>query len=326
MSSQSARPLNPAPEEFAGDSFTRSLKRAFHATRPKFFPASVLPVVVGTAWGALAAGTFDFYVFLLALLATVCVHAASNVLNDVGDESLGTDARNEQRIYPYTGGSRFIQTGILSQASMARLGISLLVIAAIAGLLLFLERGPMVITFGIIGILLGVLYSLGPVKLSTLGLGETAVAIAFGVLPVTGAAWLQGATIDAQLIVFSLPVSLWVAAILLINEVPDIEADSASGKNTLPVRLGLGATANLYFLLHVAAVVAIGWLTYLGALPLLTPLVPLALLALGWKSASGIRGGMDDREAMTKAIEGTLGIHTIGCIWIAGCALFALWF
>ncbi len=326
MSSESARPIDPVPEEFSGDSFSRNLKRAFHATRPKFFPASVLPVIVGTAWGAMSSGTFSLYVFLLALVATVCVHAASNVLNDVGDESIGTDARNEQRIYPYTGGSRFIQTGILSQASMARLGISLLVIAAVAGLLLFLERGPMVITFGMIGILLGVLYSLGPVKLSTLGLGETAVAIAFGVLPVTGAAWLQGAPIETPLIIFSIPVSLWVAAILLINEVPDIEADSATGKNTLPVRLGLGATAILYFLLHIAATAAIGWLTYIGALPLLAPLAPLGLLVLGWKSASGIRGGMEDREAMTKAIEGTLGIHTIGCIWITGCALFALWF
>lgn len=326
MSSDTIRPMNPVPEEFAGSSVSRGLKRAFHATRPKFFTASILPVIVGSAWGAYAGGSFSWYVFALAMLATVCVHAASNVLNDVGDDQIGTDPRNEQRIYPYTGGSRFIQTGILSQTSMARLGISLLVIAAIAGLLLFLERGPMVITFGIIGILLGVLYSLGPVKLSSLGLGETAVAIAFGVLPVTGAAWLQGATIDTPLIVFSLPVSLWVAAILLINEVPDIEADSATGKNTLPVRLGLSATANLYFLLHVAAAAAIVWLTYLGALPLLAPLVPLGLLALGWKSASGIRGGIDDREAMTKAIEGTLGIHTIGCIWIAGCALFALWF
>lgn len=326
MSSESARPTNPAPEEFAGESLSRGLKRAFHATRPKFFPASVLPVIVGTAWGAMKSGSFDLYVFLLALLATVCVHAASNVLNDVGDEAIGTDARNEQRIYPYTGGSRFIQTGILSQAGMARLGISLLVIAAIAGLLLFVERGPMVITFGIIGILLGVLYSLGPVKLSTLGLGETAVAVAFGVLPVVGAAWLQGAAIDSNLIVFSVPVSLWVAAILLINEVPDIEADGATGKHTLPVRLGLGATANLYLLLHVAAAVAIGWLAYIGELPPLAPLVPLILLALAWKSARSIRGGVGNREAMTKAIEGTLGIHTIGCIWIAGCALYALWF
>lgn len=326
MSQQSARPLNPVPEEFVGDSLAQTLKRAFHATRPKFFPASALPVIVGSAWGAYASGQFGIYIFVLALLATVCVHAASNVLNDVGDESIGTDSRNELRIYPYTGGSRFIQTGILSQRGMARLGITLIVIAALAGLALFVERGPAVITFGLIGIALGVFYSLGPVKLSSLGLGETAVAIAFGVLPVTGAAWLQGATIDSTLILFSIPVSAWVAAILLINEVPDAEADGSCGKNTLPVRLGLRGTANLYFAIQVVAAGVVTSLAMQGHLPMLTPLVPIGLLVLAWKAAAGIRGGIENRETMAQSIEATLGIHTIGCLWLAGCALFALWF
>lgn len=326
MPSESARPLDPVPEEFAGSSLPSSFKRAFHATRPKFFPASVLPVVVGSAWGAYAGASFSAYVFMLALLATVSVHAASNVLNDVGDEAIGTDGRNKQRIYPYTGGSRFIQTGILSPLSMARLGITLIVVASILGVLLLVERGPLVIAFGIAGILLGVLYSLGPVKLSTLGLGETAVAIAFGVLPVTGAAWLQGAAIDSGLILFSLPVSAWVAAILLINEVPDMEADGSCGKNTLPVRLGLHGTARLYFMIHLAAAAAVGALALRGQLPLLAPLVPFGLLILAWQAARGIRRGMVDRETMAKSIEATLGIHTIGCLWLAGCALFALWF
>ena len=326
MTSDNTRIADPSPQTFAGSSPGQTARRLFNATRPKFFPASVLPVLAGTAWGFHAAGSFDFVVFALALFATVCVHAASNVLNDVGDDEIGTDPRNEQRIYPYTGGSRFIQTGILSKKSMARLGITLIVIAALAGLALFLERGPTVITFGLIGIALGVLYSLGPVKLATLGLGETAVAIAFGVLPVTGAAWLQGATIATPLILFSIPVSAWVAAILLINEVPDVDADAACGKNTLPVRLGLNATANLYFAIHILAAAAVIALTIRGGLPLLAPLVPLGLLALGWKAAAGIRGGMDDRDTMTKSIEATLGIHTVGCIWLAGCALFALWF
>jgi 1,4-dihydroxy-2-naphthoate octaprenyltransferase len=326
MSQQSVRPLNPVPEEFAGDSFKQNLKRAFHATRPKFFPASALPVIVGSAWGAYVSGQFSVYIFALAMIATVCVHAASNVLNDVGDESIGTDARNELRIYPYTGGSRFIQTGILSPRRMARLGITLIVLASLAGLALFVERGPTVITFGLIGIALGVFYSLGPVKLSSLGLGETAVAIAFGVLPVTGAAWLQGAAIDSALILYSIPVSAWVAAILLINEVPDTEADGACGKNTLPVRLGLNGTAILYFSIHVSAAAAVTLLALQGNLPLLAPLVPIGLLALGWKASAGIRGGIENRETMAQSIEATLGIHTIGCLWLAGCALFALWF
>lgn len=326
MSQESVSPINPVPEEFSGKSAARSIKRLFHATRPKFFPASVLPVLTGTAWGAFVAGTFDLYIFILALVATVCVHAASNVLNDVGDEDIGTDRINDQRIYPYTGGSRFIQMGILTQSRMAQLGTGLLAFAALLGILLFIEKGPAILLFGIAGVSLGVLYSLGPVKLSTLGIGETAVAVAFGVLPVTGAAWLQGATIDLSLILFSLPVSIWVGAILLANEVPDIEADGATGKNTLPVRFGLAGTAQLYFLMHTAAAIVITYLTLQNLLPMLAPAAAIALLVLAWRSAAAIRNGVKDRDAMTQAIESTLAIHTIGCIWLTGCVVFQIVF
>ena len=325
MPADTARPVNPVPEDFAGESPARIAKRLFHATRPKFFPASALPVVVGTAWGIQAAGYFDGLVFFLALLATVCVHAGSNVLNDVGDESNGTDRRNEQRIYPYTGGSRFIQTGILDYPAMARLGVGLLVVAAIAGVILFFIKGPAIIVFGLCGIGLGVLYSLGPLRLSAIGLGETAVAVAFGVLPVVGAAWLQGANLGPELLMFSLPVSAWVAAILLINEVPDIAADGASGKRTLPVRLGLGGTARAYLIIHLAAVAVVVLLTSRGSLPLLAPLVPIGLLILAFRASGTIRSGVQDRAKLTQAIEATLAIHTLGSLWLAGCLLFLTW-
>jgi 1,4-dihydroxy-2-naphthoate octaprenyltransferase len=325
MTVSSVRPGNPVQEEFVGESVSRVAKRFFHATRPKFFPASVLPVVAGTAWGIYASAQFDYVVFLLALLATVCVHAGSNVLNDVGDDDIGTDQRNDQRIYPYTGGSRFIQTGILDSSHMARLGWGLLVVAAIAGAFLLLVKGPVILVFGVAGIALGVLYSLGPVRLSSIGVGETAVAVAFGVLPVTGAAWLQGAAFDSNLLLFSLPVSAWVAAILLINEVPDIEADGATGKRTLPVKLGLENTARLYLAVQVAAAIVVTVLAINGALPLLSPLLPIGLLVLAMRASSAIRAGVQERDKMTQAIESTLAIHTLGSIWLAGCALFALW-
>ncbi|MDH3428449.1 MAG: 1,4-dihydroxy-2-naphthoate octaprenyltransferase [Gammaproteobacteria bacterium] len=325
MPSDSSRIADPSPQNFAGDSFPQTARRLFNATRPKFFPASALPVLAGTAWGIAASGRFDFLIFALALFATVCVHAASNVLNDVGDESGGTDKQNEDRIYPYTGGSRFIQTGIMSATEMARLGISLLTVAAIAGLLLIALKGPMVLYFGLAGVVLGILYSLGPARLASLGIGETAVAIGFGVIPVAGAAWLQGATLNTQLLLFSLPVSAWVAAILLINEVPDVVADGATGKRTLPVRLGLDATAVVYVLLQVAAAATTGWLAITGGLPLFAPLVPAVLLILAFKAGFAIRQGIADRPAMTRAIEGTLAIHTIGCIWLLACALFQHW-
>ena len=325
MPTDNTRIADPSPQAFAGDSLAQTGKRLFNATRPKFFPASVLPVLAGTAWGFGATSNFDLLVFALALFATVCVHAASNVLNDVGDESGGTDRQNEDRIYPYTGGSRFIQTGIMSASEMARLGISLLALAALAGLALIFLRGQMVLYFGLAGVALGVLYSLGPIRLSSLAIGETAVAVAFGVVPVAGAAWLQGATLDASLLLYSLPISAWVAAILLINEVPDIQADGSNGKRTLPVRLGLDGTSVLYVVINLAAASIIGWLAYTGSLPLFAPLVPALLLILAVKSAAAIRQGIEDRSAMTKAIESTLAIHTVGCIWLLACVLFQHW-
>ena len=188
MTSDNTRIADPSPQTFAGDSPGQTARRLFNATRPKFFPASVLPVLAGTAWGFQAAGSFDVVVFFLALFATVCVHAASNVLNDVGDESGGTDQQNVDRIYPYTGGSRFIQQGIMSASEMARWGISLLALAAITGLVLIYLKGAMVLYFGLAGVALCVLYSLGPIRLASIGIGETAVGIGFGVVPVAGAA------------------------------------------------------------------------------------------------------------------------------------------
>ena len=160
---------------------------------------------------------------------------------------------------------------------------------ALAGVILLIEKGPMILAFGIAGVLLAILYSLGPVKLASIGLGETAVGIAFGVIPVTGAAWLQSGNIDQTVVIFSLPIALWVTAILLINEVPDIAADSASGKRTLPVRFGLKATSVFYFCLHLSSVIATAWLAFEGALPMLAPVVPVALLVLAAKAHAFLR-------------------------------------
>lgn len=325
MTSENTRTADPSPQTFAGDSLAQTAKRLFAATRPKFFPASVMPVLVGTAWGVNAAGSFHWLVFVLALFATVCVHAASNVLNDVGDDSGGTDGLNEDRIYPYTGGSRFIQQGIMSQSEMARWGTTLLAMAAVAGLVLIYLKGAMILYFGLAGVALGVLYSLGPVRLASLGIGEAAVAVGFGIVPVAGAAWLQGAALDVELLLFSLPVSFWVTAILLINEVPDIAADGSTGKRTLPVRLGLSGTSVVYLGLHIGAAAAAAWLAVTGAVPLLTPLLPVLLLVIALRSAAAIRKGIGDRAAMTKAIEGTLAIHTVGSIWLLGCMLYLRW-
>ena len=151
----------------------------------------MLPVVVGSAWGHAASGTLDPGAAALALLATMLVHAGANVINDVADDESGADRANTERIFPYTGGSRFIQNEILSAGSMRRFGIGLLVAACICGALLASLKGPLVLAFGLAGVALATLYSLRPAQLAGRGIGELAIGVAFGLLPVTGAAWLQ---------------------------------------------------------------------------------------------------------------------------------------
>lgn len=304
----------PSPEAFAGSGFGSRFKKAFFATRPKFFTASVLPVVVGTALGAKAIGELAWVTALLAIVATVLVHAASNVLNDVGDDITGADAPNTGRIYPFTGGSRFIQAGILSRDEMRRLGIGLLIAAAVPGLALIAIAGPTVLWLGLAGIALGTLYSVPRIYLAGRGVGELAVAVAFGPLPVMGAAWLQDGIFDIGRFFVSVPVGLWVGAILLINEVPDMVSDAAAGKRTQVVRLGVGGARGLYLAMQVAALAGGLAAIYVGVLPWWYAIPAAALFAMGVKAGLGIADVREKRVQLQKSIEMTLAVQALGSI------------
>lgn len=314
--------VEPSASALRGSAPGRTARRLLLATRPKFFTASLLPVLIGTGWGARMAGELDLLAFTLAVAATICVHAGANVLNDVYDDLGGSDAVNDARIHPYTGGSRFIQNAIMSRGEMARWGSTLLAAGVLFGALLTLHAGAGVIGLGLAGIALGVLYSLPPVQLCARGLGEAAVAIGFGILPLCGAAWLQGGPIDAAVLLLSLPPSLWTAAILLINEVPDTAADASVGKRTLAVRLGDAHSARLYLALHAGAVLAVLGLAASGALIAWVSVLPLLLLvpaALAARSIAAPHAALSRR----RGIELTLAVHLLGGLWLAGFAWFA---
>lgn len=308
-------PPEPSIAALSGDSWPARFRRAFLATRPKFLTASLLPVILGTGWGFRYSGQFDGLVFVLALFATVLVHAASNVWNDVGDEIAGSDAINDGRIHPYTGGSRFIQNGIFTIHEMRRLSIVLAVAALPLGAALIWLKGPVVLWFGVIGLALGYLYSSPAIRLSGRGVGEASVAVAFGVLPVCGAAWLQSGTIDWPTVTIAIPVSCWAACILLINEVPDAAADAATGKRTLAVRLGASGTAVAYLVLQLIALGAVLLLVFERRLSVFVLIVVAALAGAGWVASRRIVAA--DRGSLKKGIELTLAIHALGCLWLA---------
>jgi 1,4-dihydroxy-2-naphthoate polyprenyltransferase len=310
------QPIDRPSPALAGPGIAAAARRAFLATRPPFFIASIMPVLIGSAWASTSYHLFNGLLFGLALAATVLAHAAANVYNDVGDDVIGADADNTDRIYPYTGGSRFIQTGLLSRREMTRLAIGLAAAALLLGAFLAVLRGPGVILLGCIGLGLGLLYSLPGAQLSARGIGEAAVALSFGALPVLGSVWLQTGRIDFGSVLLCVPVSAWAAAILIINEVPDIEPDRRAHKRTLAVRWGAVGARWVYWGLTVVALAASCGAIMLHALPLWYAIAALAVTSLGLKAACGISAEQSGRRVLKRSIELTLGIHALGCVAI----------
>jgi 1,4-dihydroxy-2-naphthoate octaprenyltransferase len=309
-----ASPLvdRPSPH-LAAPGLAMAARRAFLATRPAFFVASVLPVLVGTAWAGAAYHRFDALLFALALAATALAHAATNVYNDIGDDLSGADAGNDERVYPYTGGSRFIQTGLMSRAEMTRLAIGLATAALLLGAALTALRGPGIVLLGLAGLALGLLYSLPQVQLSARGVGELAVALGLGVLPVLGAVWLQAGTVDGGAVLICVPVSAWVAAIIVINEVPDMDSDRRARKHTLVVRWGVDGARRIYGGLTFIAVAAAVASVARHALPLWYLVAAAALAGAGVKAMLGMRRVVDQRRRLRQSIELTLSVHALGC-------------
>lgn len=293
------------------------LRLALAATRPQFLTASVLPVLIGTAWGWRTAGRLDMTGFLLAIVATTLVHAASNVYNDVSDEVQGTDRANTGALRPFTGGSGLIQSGAISLAAMQSLALRLLLAGGAVGLLLAWLRGWGVLAFGAAGIALGLLYSLPGARLSGRGLGEPAIAVAFGLLPVAGAAWIQSGTVDATALLLAVPVAAWVMAIIVANGIPDAGADAVTGKRTLAVRLGR-RTPLLHGLAQALAAGACVGVVATGMAPGWSLAIPGLLLAMGLAAARDLHG-----DRLLRGIRLTLAVHGLGCLWLLGVVLLS---
>ncbi len=250
------------------------------ATRPPFLGVTLAGCLLGL--GAAAAGgrfhsvTAAFVTTLFALIA----HAGINVLNDYYDALNGTDAANTGRIYPFTGGSRFIQNGVLTVAETGWFGALLMLAVVPAGLWLTMISGPGLIGIGMAGLAIGWVYSAPPLKLNSRGLGEPCVTLGF-LLVVIGADYVQRGGFAALPLAAALPYALLVTNILYINQFPDRDADAAAGKRHWVVRLPPARSRWGYALIALAAygwlvlAVSAGWLPALMLAALLPALLSI---------------------------------------------------
>lgn len=246
------------------------------STRPWSFPMTLMCVGFGIAYGFWLTGSLNVQLSLLALLGSVLLHAAVNVWNDYFDYRYGIDrpgvGTTVYRSHP-------IFAGIMKPGHVLAFGTSLGLAALGVGLILAMAARPLVLVLGLAGLVLAYSYTGPPLKLKYRGLGELEVFIAWGPLMAVGGAYASSGRLSPEAAAASTPLGLLVAAVLLANNIRDVEDDRKAGAYTLVTRIGRGPAIRLYQFMIISPHVIAAAL-YFAKLAPLTSLAALASLPL----------------------------------------------
>src|SRR6476661_1388075 len=219
------------------------------AARLRTLPAAVAPVLVGTSL-ARTEGTFRAGAFIAALLGAIFIQVGTNLSNDYSDARRGADT--EDRLGPV----RVTAGGLVPPRQVLIATYVTFGLAVLCGAYLVYVAGPALLAIGAASILAGILYTGGPRPYGYEGLGEVFVFLFFGIVAVTGSYFVQVQELPWEAFVCAVPVGLLASAILVVNNVRDLETDRRAGKRTLAVRLGRERTRALYTAMVAGAFIA----------------------------------------------------------------------
>jgi 1,4-dihydroxy-2-naphthoate octaprenyltransferase len=240
------------------------------AARPKTLPAAAAPVIVGSA-AAFAEQMFKPGPALAALAGALLLQIGANYANDVFDYQKGADSG--ERLGPL----RLTQAGILSPREV-KTGMWLsFILAAACGVYMALVSGWVIILIGLLAILAAIAYTGGPFPYGYKGLGEIFVFLFFGLAAVCGTYYAQAGSISQLALLSSLPMGFLIVAILVVNNLRDVESDRASGKHTLAVRYGPNWAKQEYIVMLILAYLVV---FLMGISDLANPWVLLCWLSL----------------------------------------------
>jgi 1,4-dihydroxy-2-naphthoate octaprenyltransferase len=225
-------------------------------TRAPFLTATIIPILTGAVWivANRSVQNFPWLLFWLTLIGGIAMHISANTFNDYFDWKSGTDPGNNDYFLPYSGGSRSIELGLISEQKLKMVAWISLIIAFTAGLPILLLRGPELLAFGVIGAFSVYFYTAPPLKLAARkGIGEFIVGMNFGPLMTAGTVLALSGQLTWLDFFVGLPIGLLTTAILWINQFPDMASDAKAGKINLVVILGKERARWGYFLMVSAA-------------------------------------------------------------------------
>ena len=227
------------------------------AARPKTLGAAVAPVAVGTVIGWKIGGTFHAGLALATLGSCIALQVATNWFNDALDFIKGGDTA--ARIGP----ERITASGVVSARAVMTAAVLMLVVAAALSAPLFLARGWPILAIGIPSLYFCYGYTGGPMPLAYRGLGELFVILFFGLVAVTGSAFVQSGRWLPEALVAGLQIGCLSTVLIAVNNLRDIDEDRRTGKRTLAARLGIRFARMEIFLLVLAPhVLGVFWLLH----------------------------------------------------------------
>jgi len=252
--------------------------------RIKTLPAAIAPVIVGTS----LADQIKIINALLALIVSLSLQIAVNYANDFSDGVRGTDTNR-------VGPTRLVASKLATVSSVKNASFISFFVAIIAGTLLAFNTSVWLIAVGLISILAAWGYTGGKKPYGYLGFGELAVFIFFGIVATVGSYYVQVEQISSSALLLSIPMGSLSCAILVINNLRDLNQDKLVSKQTMAVKLGDANTRIFYLLLLVLAQVSAAAAASINNYALLT----LLWLPLTYSAANQVLKGASGKELIT---------------------------
>ena len=283
------------------------------ATRPKTLIASVAPVIAGTGL-AIYHGVFAFLPALAALLGAICIQIGTNIGNDYYDFVRGGDT--EDRVGPV----RVTQAGILPPKIVRAGMLAALGLAIVLGVYLVWIGGWPIVWIGLASIACAVLYTGGPFPLAYHGLGDLFVFIFFGLVAVAGTYYVQGLSWSADAFLIGAGVGALNTALIVVNNLRDIETDARAGKRTLAVRIGRTLTKLEYLLMLMISLLVplVGWMVLSWPVAVLCSLL---VIPLSVSPAKKVIEHVEARDLLPALAETAQLVGVYGLALAAGFAL-----
>jgi 1,4-dihydroxy-2-naphthoate octaprenyltransferase len=277
------------------------------AARPRTLPAAIAPVLVGTAAAWQWAGHLPrVLAFVVALIGSIFIQIGANLANDYSDARRGADTVD--RLGPV----RVTSAGLVTPQRVLRATWVAFAVAVACGIYLAIVAGWIILVVGVASIAAGVLYTGGPRPYGYAGLGEVFVFLFFGLVAVNGSYYVQLEELDALPLGLSIAIGFLATAILVVNNVRDIETDRRAGKMTSAVRVGRANAVNMYRLLVGGAFVILPFSIWAGECEW-WPLLGLLAIPMAIKPVRVLETRTDG-PALNKCLAATgalLGIYSL---------------